>query len=84
MHDIKFIRENPKLFDEKMNNRYIDFSSENILKIDNKNRDLISNLQIFQEKRNILSKQIGILIKDIEDQKIYLDKIKEDNANKNR
>ena len=30
-----------------------------------------------------LSSNIGILIKDIEDQKIYLDKIKEDNANKN-
>ena len=30
-----------------------------------------------------LNSNIGILIKDIEDQKIYLDKIKEDNANKN-
>ena len=31
-----------------------------------------------------LNSNIGILIKDIEDQKIYLDKIKEDNANKNQ
>ena len=31
-----------------------------------------------------LNSNIGILIKDIEDQKIYLEKIKEDNANKNR
>ena len=31
-----------------------------------------------------LNSNIGILIKDIEDQKIYLDKIKEDNANKNK
>ena len=31
-----------------------------------------------------LDSNIGILIKDIEDQKIYLDKIKEDNANKNQ
>ena len=31
-----------------------------------------------------LDSYIGILIKDIEDQKIYLDKIKEDNANKNQ
>ena len=30
-----------------------------------------------------LNSNIGILIKDIEDQKIYLEKIKEDNANKN-
>ena len=57
MHDIKFIRENPKIFDQKMNNRNVDISSENILKIDKKNRELISNLQVFQEERNILSKQ---------------------------
>ena len=31
-----------------------------------------------------LNSNIGILLKDIEDQKIYLDKIKEDNANKNQ
>ena len=31
-----------------------------------------------------LNSNIGILIKDIEDQKIYLEKIKEDNANKNQ
>ena len=31
-----------------------------------------------------LNSNIGILIKDIDDQKIYLDKIKEDNANKNQ
>ena len=31
-----------------------------------------------------LDSTIGILIKDIEDQKVYLEKIKEDNANKNQ
>ena len=67
MHDIKFIRDNPKIFNNKMNNRNVYISSENILKIDKKNRELISNLQIFQEERNILSKQIGILIKDRKD-----------------
>ena len=64
MHDIKFIRDNPKIFNKKMNNRNVDISSENILNIDKKNRELISNLQIFQEERNLLSKQIGVLIKD--------------------
>ena len=67
MHDIKFIRDNPKIFDKQMNNRNVDISSENILKIDKKNRELISNLQIFQEERNLLSKQIGILIKNGKD-----------------
>ena len=64
MHDIKFIRDNPKIFNNKMNKRNVYISSENILKIDKKNRELISNLQIFQEERNLLSKQIGVLIKD--------------------
>ncbi len=64
MHDIKFIRDNPKIFDEKMKHRNVSIISEHILKIDKKNRELISNLQTFQEERNILSKQIGILIKD--------------------
>jgi MoxR-like ATPase len=31
-----------------------------------------------------LDSNIGILVKDIEDQKVYLEKIKEDNANKNQ
>ena len=67
MHNIKFIRDNPKIFDEKMKKRNIKTISEDILKIDKKNRELISNLQIFQEERNILSKQIGVLIKDGKD-----------------
>ena len=67
MHDIEFIRDNPKVFNNKMNKRNVYISSENILKIDKKNRELISNLQIFQEERNLLSKQIGILIKDGKD-----------------
>ena len=67
MHDIKFIRDNPKIFDEKMKHRNVSIISEHILKFDKKNRELISNLQIFQEERNLLSKQIGILIKDGKD-----------------
>ena len=39
MHDIKFIRDNPKIFNKKMNKRNVDISSENILRIDKKNRN---------------------------------------------
>ena len=67
MHNIKFIREYPKIFDEKMKHRNVSIISEDILKFDKKNRELISNLQIFQQERNLLSKQIGILIKDGKD-----------------
>ena len=67
MHDIKFIRDNPKKFNEKMKNRNVNICSEDILKIDKKNRELISSLQNFQEERNVLSKQIGILMRDGKD-----------------
>ena len=67
MHDIKFIRDNPKKFNEKMKNRNVNIVSEDILKIDKKNRELISSLQNFQEERNVLSKQIGILMRDGKD-----------------
>ena len=67
MHDIKFIRDNPKKFNEKMKNRNVNIGSEDILKIDKKNRELISSLQNFQEERNVLSKQIGILMRDGKD-----------------
>ena len=35
MHDIKYIRENPELFDANLNKRGIDASSKEILLIDN-------------------------------------------------
>ena len=54
MHDIKFIRDNPLTFEKKMKNRNVCIISEDILKIDKKNREFISNLQNFQEERNVL------------------------------
>ena len=35
MHDIKYIRENPELFDANLNKRGIDASSKEILLLDN-------------------------------------------------
>ena len=35
MHDIKYIRENPELFDANLNKRGVDASSKEILLIDN-------------------------------------------------
>ncbi len=67
MHDIKFIRNNPKNFDYQMKSRNVNVSSEEILNIDKNNRLLISSLQTIQEERNALSKNIGKLIKDGED-----------------
>ena len=45
MHDIKYIRENPELFDANLNNRGIDASSKEILLIDNERRKLQTLIQ---------------------------------------
>ena len=61
MHDIKFIRENPKEFDRIMQRRGIGNPSVQLLKIDEKRRKLQKDLQALQAQRNELSKQIGKL-----------------------
>ena len=61
MHDIKFIRENPKEFDRIMQRRGIGNPSVQLLKIDEKRRKLQRDLQALQAQRNELSKQIGKL-----------------------
>ena len=61
MIDIKFIRENPKLFDEGMMMRGEDLSSETIIALDSKIRSQKTLLQELQGKRNKIAKDIGTL-----------------------
>ena len=58
MHDIKYIRENPELFDANLNKRGIDASSKEILLIDNERRKLQTLIQEKQKSRNEISKKI--------------------------
>ena len=58
MHDIKYIRENPELFDANLNKRGIDVSSKEILLIDNERRKLQTLIQEKQKSRNEISKKI--------------------------
>ena len=46
MHDIKFLRDTPKIFDKKMNHSHVDLRSENILKIDKKNENRTLKLHL--------------------------------------
>ena len=54
----------------------------------NKPPSLIESVELVKynhvKNEDSLDSNIGILIKDIDDQKVYLEKIKEDNANKNQ
>ena len=62
MHNIKYIRNNPKQFEKLMKRRGISLNSSEILVVDNDIRSYQTKMQILQEKRNKASKDIGILI----------------------
>ena len=59
MHDIKKIRENPSDLDELLAKRKHPPVSNQIIKLDEKNREIIGELQVIQEERNAKSKLIG-------------------------
>ena len=59
MHDIKKIRENPSDLDELLAKRKHPPVSYQIIKLDEKNRKIIGDLQVIQEERNTKSKLIG-------------------------
>ena len=59
MHDIKKIRENPSDLDELLAKRKHPPVSNQIIELDEKNREIIGELQVIQEERNPKSKLIG-------------------------
>lgn len=59
MHDIKKIRENPSDLDELLAKRKHPPVSNQIIELDEKNREIIGELQVIQEERNAKSKLIG-------------------------
>src|ERR1700729_3509355 len=60
MHDIRTIRENPEAFDEGLRHRGISPRAEELIGLDEKRRSAILALQSAQERRNAVSKQIGV------------------------
>jgi seryl-tRNA synthetase len=66
MHDIKAIRDDPQAFDAALQRRNLNqedraqFSSKAILDLDEARRKLIFQVEQWQEKRNRISKEIGI------------------------
>ena len=59
MIDIKFIRDHPADFQNYLNKRGIKMDPSEILKIDSERRHAITELQLLQQQRNDLSKEIG-------------------------
>jgi seryl-tRNA synthetase len=67
MHDIRVIRENPEAFDEGLRRRGLSPRAESLVALNEKRRAAILALQSAQERRNAVSKQIGVAMarKDI-------------------
>jgi seryl-tRNA synthetase len=59
MHDIRWIRDNPKAFDEAMAARGREPLSSALVTLDDARKAAISVLQAAQERRNAASKEIG-------------------------
>ena len=59
MHDIRFIRDNPKEFDRFMQRRGLNSPSLEVLSLDEKRRKIQTELQSLQARRNEVSKKIG-------------------------
>jgi seryl-tRNA synthetase len=56
MHNIKFIRNEPDLFLEKLKHRNININLKNLLDLDKKNRDLIQDKEKLESEKKIISK----------------------------
>ncbi len=59
MHDIKWIRDHPKAFDDALERRGLSAGSPDLLALDEKRRAVIARLQTLQERRNAVSKEVG-------------------------
>lgn len=59
MHDIKWIRTNAETFDQALKNRNLQPVSAEIISIDTKKREVMSELQQMQARRNELASLIG-------------------------
>ncbi len=76
MHDINFIRNNPKKFDLEIERRSNKPVSNKIIDLDKELRSLKTQLQDLQYKRNSSSREIGILMKKGLDVSILQNEVK--------
>jgi seryl-tRNA synthetase len=64
MHDIKWIRENIEIFDKGRASRGLKALGQELLALDDARRAAIAKLQTAQERRNAVSKEIGVALRE--------------------
>ena len=65
MLDIKFVRENPEVVKQNIRNKFQDSKLElvdEVLALDQENRDIKKEVEALRANRNKISKQIGMLM----------------------
>lgn len=72
MHDIKALRENPTTFDANWARRGLAPQTPAILELDEKRRELQTELQTEQNRRNFTSKEVGVLKSKGEDASVLM------------
>ena len=69
MHDIRFIRENPEVFDRALARRGIEPQAQRLIALDEKRRAAIQRVETAQARRNAASKEIGEAKKSKDEEK---------------
>jgi seryl-tRNA synthetase len=64
MHDLKWIRDNPELFDRGLGRRGLEPAASHLLGLDERRRDLQTEAQALLARRNDLSRQVGLVKKE--------------------
>ena len=69
MHDIRFIRDNPEVFDHALARRGLAPDAKRLIELDEKRRARILELETAQARRNAASKEIGEAKKNKDEEK---------------
>jgi seryl-tRNA synthetase len=69
MHDIRFIRENPDVFDRGLARRGLEPQAQRLIALDEQRRTAIQKVEAAQARRNAASKEIGVAKKNKDEAK---------------
>jgi seryl-tRNA synthetase len=59
MHDIRAIRDDPNAFDAGLTKRGLEPQAARVVALDDQRRSVVAELQVLQERRNAVSREIG-------------------------
>jgi seryl-tRNA synthetase len=59
MHDIRAIRDDPDVFDAGLTKRGLEPQAARLVALDDQRRSVVAELQVLQERRNAVSREIG-------------------------